>query len=680
MHRLAVFLAGLLLALGAPALPAAPTGAPVVLISMSASEVNVGPFSLTLFGTQFQPGSQAFLGSQALQVTYVSERVLQVTGSAVPAQIGQQLAVSVVNPGSGGSTSRGIQLSVLPSKLVLSPTTAVVSQGGAQRFAATMSGYPVTPAWSVQGIPGGNATVGSIEANGTYHAPIRIPDPVTVRADFAGMHATALVQVQMVPDPGLGLGTGTLSAARLLEQATFGPTPAELARLKKMGAAAWIDDQLGKPETAITDPGLNNGALLLEQYIWRLAQAQDQLRQRVAYTLGQILVISMNKNAQPDEMVPYLQILSRNAFGNYRTLLGELAVSSPMGNYLDLANSNRPGPHSGANENFPRELMQLFTIGVNQLDSAGRPVTDAHGEPIPAYTQADVGQVALALTGWTFPGPGNNNPQNFTGPMVPREVNHEPGAKHFLNCSLPAGQGTVRDMDATLDCLFNHPNLPPFLSLRLIRSLVTSNPTPAFVQRIGAVFRDNGMGVRGDLRAVVRAILLDPEARADLPGTNTGRLREPILHVLGFIRALGGAVAPTNLLYLNLSQMAQEPLMAPSVFSFYSPLFRIPETDLAGPEFQIYTSTESVVRADMFWRLVSSPPGGVTLDLSPFVAQAYATGPLIDAVDQTLLYGRMPSTMRSALATVLAAQPDDVSRARLALYLTALSGQYAIQY
>jgi uncharacterized protein (DUF1800 family) len=204
----------------------------------------------------------------------------------------------------------------------------------------------------------------------------------------------------------------------------------------------------------------------------------------VAYALAQVFVISANKNPYANEVAPFLQILQRNAFGNFRTLLGEVTLSPQMGKYLDMANSNKPAAGSSANENFPRELMQLFTIGLQRLNADGTPVLDAQGRPIATYTQAEVQQVALALTGWTYVGSGTNNWENFSGPMVPRDVNHDLRAKAFLGCSLPAGQTAQQDLNATLDCIFRHPNVGPFIGLRLIRQLVKSNPSPAYVARV----------------------------------------------------------------------------------------------------------------------------------------------------------------------------------------------------
>ncbi|MEO5959207.1 MAG: DUF1800 domain-containing protein, partial [Opitutaceae bacterium] len=484
----------------------------------------------------------------------------------------------------------------------------------------------------------------------------------------------------VAPDGGPGQGTANLAAARLLEQAAFGPTPTELARVKLIGVQAWLDEQFALPETPIGNPGGMSMSSVQSQYLNRLATAPDQLRQRVAYALSQVVVISANKNIYPDEIVPYLQILNRNAFGNYRTLLGEIAVSSQMGKYLDLANSNKPTLGSAANENFARELMQLFTIGLNRLNLDGSNQLDGNGNVIRCYEQSTVQQVALALTGWTYIGSGNNNWENFSGPLVSREVNHDTTAKTFVGATLPAGQTAAADMTGTLDWLFNHPNVGPFLATRLIRTLVKSNPSPAYIARVATVFNDNGVGVRGDLRATFRAIFTDAEARNDLATGSDGRLKDAIYHAVSFVRALGGSISASNGQAWYFGLMSQTPLAPPSVFGFCSPLFRIPRSSLYGPEFQIFGPTEAVLRGNLFWQILSNPGSDFAADIAPFVALAGNTPALIDAVDQALLYGRMPLAMRTSLASAINAQGDNRGKAQTALYLTSLSGLYAVQH
>ncbi len=757
----------------------------VQLWSTSPRTVPVGDFTIALNGANFHAGSVVKLGDVALATTLISSTGLRATGTALPAQAGSNVPITVVNSGLGGTTSSPVMLAITASPVVavsVTPENAGVAVGTTRNFTATVTGsselavtwavngmaggnatvgtissqgvftapnaQPPAPStvtiqatsiaissavgaaivtvlpppppppvsiavapsalslttgtsqqfsatvtgaanpavtWSVNNIPGGNSTVGTISESGLYTAPAAVPNPsgLSIQAtSVADSTASAVANIAITPAPGGGgsQGTANLAAGRFLEQAAYGPTPAELARVKMIGVTAWLDEQFAMPETPISNPGAMNMGTVRAEYLGRLSSAPDQLRQRVAAALSQIIVISANKNIYPDEIVPYLQILSRNAFGNYRTLLDEIAHSSQMGKYLDLANSNKPTAGSAANENFARELMQLFTIGLYQLNPDGTRQLDGLGNPIRAYDQTTVQQVALALTGWTFPGPGDNNWENFSGPLVARPTNHDTRAKTLIGATLPAGQSAEADMAGTLDWLFNHQNIAPFISTRLIRFIVKSNPTPAYVARVSAVFVDNGAGMRGDLRAVVRAILTDAEARADVATADSGRLKDPIYHAAAFVRALGGAISATNQQAWTFSLMGQMPLTPSSVFGFYSPLFRIPRSTLNGPEFQIYGPTEAVLRGNLFWQILSNPGADFPVNIAPFVSLAGNTVALIDAVDQTLLYGRMPPEMRQSLANAINAQGDDVSKARTAIHLTALSGFYDVQY
>ena len=665
------------------------TQPPVQLWSTSPNSGPAGNFTITLNGANFHASSAVRFGGVALPTTLISATGLRATGTALPAQAGTSVPVTVVNAGLGGTTSSAVSLAVTAAPAVavtVNPASASAAAGATLQFSATVTGAANTSVtWSVNNLAGGNAALGTISATGLYTAPAAAPPPasVTIRATSsadATASGSAIAAITTPSNPGTGQGTANLAAARLLEQAAYGPTPTGLARVQTLGVAAWLDEQFALPETPIARPGAMSMGLVQSQYLNRLSAAPDQLRQRVANALGQIIVISANKNIYPDEIVPYLEILSRNAFGNYRTLLDEISKSSQMGKYLDLANSNKPTAGSAANENFARELMQLFTIGLYYLNPDGSRQLDAQGNPIRAYDQATVQQVALALTGWTFPGAGSNNWENFSGPLQPRQINHATTAKTLVGVTLPAGQTAFADMAGVLDWLFNHQNTGPFVATRLIRALVKSNPTPAYIARISAVFADNGAGVRGDLRAVVRAILTDAEARDDVATANSGRMKDPIYNVVAFARALGGSISPTNVQAWTFSRMSQTPLAPASVFGFYSPLFRIPRSTLIGPEFQIYGPTEAVLRGNFFWQIISNPGSDFPVNLAPFFAAAGNTAALIDAVDQTLLYGRMPAAMRQSLANAINAQGDNTSRARTALYLTALSGFYAVQF
>ncbi len=562
--------------------------------------------------------------------------------------------------------------------ITITPPSASAALNGTVAFSANL---PVI--WQVNGVTGGNSVIGTISAAGLYTAPAVLPSPamVTVRAvNSANSASFATASVTITGPAPL---VSRLAAGRLLEQAAFGGRPSDIAKVQQLGINGWLDEQFALPESAIPDQS-STGALRSWQ-LYNYVHANDQLRQRVAYSLGQIVVVSLNKVIYPNEILPWMRLINRNAFGNYRTLLREVTINPSMAKFLDLANSTKPTATSAANENYPRELMQLFSIGLWELNNDGSQKLDANGQPISTYDQNTVRQVALALTGWTYPTapggqPGGLNWENFTGDLEPRPAFHDMTAKSFLGCNLPANQTIQQDLDGTIDCIFQHPSMPPFIATRLIRSLVKSNPSPAYLSRISSVFINNGQGVRGDLRAVVRAILTDPEARQDTPDATSGRLKEPIYFISSFLRATNGSIAQNSSIAYVYDNMGQSVLAPPSVFNWFSPLYRVPKSPLFGPEFQIYTPTEATLRANFLYQILTSNGGEIVIDLTNFQGVAGNTAALLDEVDKVFFYGRMPAGVRNAITSAVTAAYDNNQRVQAAVYLAALSGQYAVQY
>ena len=574
-----------------------------------------------------------------------------------------------------------------PVSVSIQPTNCSVQYGLNQTFTATVVNSTNTGVkWSVNGIPGGSSNVGLITPGGVYTAPTGPPGSSSVKiqaTSIASSSASATAAVSLTAPPPMTIWR---TGARFLEQSSFGPTPTSLAKVAQLGIDAYLQEQFSLPLTPIFVPADNSMGELQQWLLYNYTTAPDQLRQRVAYALSQILVTSANKLVYADEIIPWLNILETNAFGNYRQLLRNISTCPSMGKYLDLANSMKPGMSGGANENYARELMQLFTIGLWELNNDGSVILDSvTHQPIPTYDQSTVAQVALALTGWTYataPGatPQTANWEYFGAPMEARPSSHDTTAKTILGVPLSANQSPDQDLDGVLEILFQHPNLPPFIATRLIRSLVTSNPTPGYIQRISQVFINNGSGVRGDLKAMVTAILMDAEARNDTPAVNGGRLKEPILQISGFLRALGGAYSQTEGLTYLYDELAQMPISAPSVFSWYSPVYHIPGSLLFGPEFQVYSSSEAVLRGNVFYTLLTNPGTDASIDLTPFAPYGYDMAGLVEAANQALLYGRMDSGLKNAIINAAAPGYDAQTRIITALYLTALSGQYAVQY
>jgi uncharacterized protein (DUF1800 family) len=492
-------------------------------------------------------------------------------------------------------------------------------------------------------------------------------------------------------------------AARILQQTTFGPTPALIGQVQVQGLQNFLNAQFALPVTPYPDPASGEtglGSVQNRNWIINLT-AQDQLRQRVAFALSQIFVIGGNKVGDPTGYTNYLRLLDQDAFTNYRQIMYDVTVSPGMGDWLDMVDNGKPNTAAGdhANENYARELMQLFTLGTGLLNPDGTPQLDSNNLPIPTYTQDNVEAFARAYTGWTYPltpgmTQGRYNPPYWVGPMVAVDSNHDMAVKQLLQYSgasggglLPAGQSSVADLNGALDNIFNHPNIGPFVSKELIQHLVTGNPSPAYVQRVAAVFANNGSGTRGDMKAVITAILMDPEARrGDDPSTavgTDGHLQEPILYVAGLMRAFGATTDGSTLSYYT-SDMGQNPLYSPSVFNFYSPSYVIPGTTTVGPEFQILTTATSLIRVNWANTYVYGSFTGESVDFSSYAAQASNPGALLDTLNGLLLHGTMSADMRSAILTAMQAVPagsnQAMQQAQCAIYLIASSSQYQVQH
>jgi len=483
----------------------------------------------------------------------------------------------------------------------------------------------------------------------------------------------------------------TTAAFQLLRQATWGPKPQEVDLVRAGGRDAFIASQLSMPPSAYPDSLLSMPIeAAQEQMMANALTGPDQLRQRVAWALHKIWVVSANEVTSTQGIVTYHRLLLNSAFGNYRDLMRDVTLNPAMGRFLNMLN-NRSQAVTGVppNENYARELMQLFTIGIPTLNPDGSSVLE-NGQPVPAYTEKDVKELARILTGWTF---GDGDPataprrlaaENYGVPMENVARYHDTGAKSFLGHEFPAGQTAAQDLTQALDILFNHPNVGPFVSRQLIQQLVTSNPSPAYVADIAAVF-DNSGGVRGDLAAVVRAILTHPEASSST--MTNGKLSEPALFVTTILRGLNATVTDHPFMSDRAEQMGQKVLYPPSVFSYFSPGYRVRGTNngvgapLVGPEFQILTSVTALERANFVGDLLGGSFGAnVAFDLSPFSSLARDPGALVDYCNLLFMGGRMSPEERTEIMTAVRATPQTNvnERARTALYLTLVAAQSQI--
>ena len=512
-----------------------------------------------------------------------------------------------------------------------------------------------------------------------------------------GSIASAPYQVQV------GIANALVSAAtarRFLEQAAFGPTPTEASHVQQVGLQGWLNEQF-----AMTPVSNYNAIItssqggLTSNFLANAVTNPDQLRQRVAFALSQIFVTSINKLIWNQSVIPYQQMLMADAFGNYRQLLADVTLSPGMGQFLDMANNAKATPGSGnvANENYAREVLQLFSIGTKILNPDGSAQVDSNNLPVPTYSQFTVTEFARVFTGWTY-APAAGQPiiwgayitQN--GPMVPYAPMHDSGSKTLLNgLNVPAGLSPQQDLDAALDNIFNHSNVGPFIGKQLIQHLVKSNPSPAYVQRVAAVFADNGQGVRGDLQAVITAILLDPEARANDNGGNDqvsdGHLQEPALFIPAIYRAFGGTMSNQNYFPYDMQNLNEDIYNPPSVFNYFSPFFHAPGSALFGPEFQIDTPNNAVYRANLIWNIIASSWNvsvqsygpGTQIDFTPFVSLASTPATLADALDLTLTHGTMPPALKTMVINAITAETNgNVFRVQTGIYTILASGYYNV--
>lgn len=529
----------------------------------------------------------------------------------------------------------------------------------------------------------------------------------------------------------------TADIVRLLEQATLGPTEASVEEVKAKGIAGWLDEQLRMNVTRYTqypwfDPpqdtsicrnddtppitpekycGMNKNSPqpVAREFFRQSKSAPDQLRLRMAHVWHQIFVLS--SLGQTYANAEFQQRLRDGAFGTFEDLLGRYVLSPQLGHFQNWV-KNVP-EHDGIrpNENLARELMQLFTIGVNELREDGSVKLDANSQLIPTYGPADISTLARILTGFTFPTqPGKtpdfwSNQWYFIGDMIPFDRWHDQDPKTMLNgrIAFGFGGGAMVEVRDAIRALVNHPNTPPFISRQLIQKTVTSAPTPEYVGRVAAVFKDNGRGVRGDLAAVTRAIFLDPEARgARKIDPLYGRMREPVLFWTAMIRALDVTTDGHQPFAQAAYTSGQNLFNPPTVFNYYPSDYTLSGTTIPAPEFGIFTSAEFLNRAnelndllynvDQSWSrdprwgwgplaFIPDAQGTPSPPLSAYLPDAANPDALVDRMDRLFLHGTMRPNMRKTIVSAVSKIPasNPLRRVKLAVNLTLASVDYQVQ-
>ena len=511
-------------------------------------------------------------------------------------------------------------------------------------------------------------------------------------------------------------------ASRFAANATFGLDYAGITGIAAKGKDAWLERQFALPVTAHSplvnellrrrDDGEFDAfeedieyLVISRRLAWwhHTVTAPDELRQRVAFALSEIFVVSDNVDTlliYPGALSGYYDMLLNNAFGNFRDLLRSVTLHPAMGFYLSHLNNGKSNPDNNTfpDENYARELMQLFSIGLFELNNDGSRVLD-NGEPVPTYSNVDIREFAKIFTGLSYGGAGaffGNDTPSFGVPMRMFDEAHEPGPKTLLNGTIvSAGQSGMQDIESAIDNLFAHPNVGPFIGRQLIQRLVTSNPSSAYVERVASAFNDNGSGIRGDMRAVIRAVLLDPEATAPVDETsNFGKLREPAVRYAAMLRQLGaesddGFIFNTGYLLQELGK--QHPLSSPSVFNFYlpahSPAGEIAAAGLVAPEFQILTSNSIVGLTNLVDFAVSAdfvtdapqPFAEVRLSYADYRPLVNDTTALIERLSLVFTAGTLDADTQSRITSILGDIDDPEFRLRVAVYMVLISADYAVR-
>ncbi len=638
--------------------------------------------SLTVAGASIVPGATVLVNGSAVTTTYQS-------WNAVTAQInataGQASSVSLVisNPAPGGGKSTAITLPIaVPKTTSVQPATLGT---GSIPLTITGSNYTSSSVVFVNGEAVPTTYVSSTKLTATgFVAPWN-----TTSVQIGVGDSTAPTDVITVPVSNK-TAVSYDAAARFSMQAAFGPRPDIVMHIQQVGFSTFLNEQFGQPVSSYPVQSVSSDLTKI-QFTYNALNGNNLLRQRVAFALEEFITASIINGYIYPTAVPWQELMEKDAFANFRTLLNDVTLNNTMGNWLNLGNNWAPTNSAlHPNQNYARELLQLFTIGPVKLNDDGSTVLDSTGKPTPTYNDSTILDLSRALTGWAMPPVDSSNfaalNTDFAIPLQAMDSRHDHGQKVlFGSTTLPAGQTITEDETAALNAVFNHPNVPPFISRLLIQHLVKSDPTPAYIERISKVFENDGTGVRGNLQAVVRAILLDTEARDGDDGTvasSDGHLQEPILYFLAVMSGLQTTPATTALVYAERG--LGEYIWSPeSVFSFYSPSFNIPGTSINAPEFQLYDANYLPQRSQILYSIIAGKETGFNSNYrqTSWLLQNFSTIPnLLDAVDHMFYHGTMPAATKQIIESYVASLPNPTDQQTQALYLALNSDMFQISH
>ena len=556
----------------------------------------------------------------------------------------------------------------------------------------------------------------------TSHAPAPLTAAMTPERDSAALPAALMAGATLAacggggadatvpPPPPPPAAPTREQAARFLAQASLSATADEATQVQTLGYAAWIDAQIALPQGTsnvawLRSKGFDaltykNSVAGTDAMVWRkLMSSPDPLRQRLTLAWSEIIVVSVlgitGTGFRQFAAAAFLDILEANVFGNFRTLIEQVSTSVAMGGYLTFKGNRKANPATNSlpDENYAREVMQLFTIGLIKLSPDGTPRLGGNGQPLETYTQDDVSQMARVFTGWEINAAlgTTDTPDRVIAPMVQIASRHELGSKSFLGTLIPANTDGVASLRLALDTLFAHPNVGPFIGRQLIQRLVSSNPSPAYVARVAAAFADNGAGVRGDLAAVTRAVLLDSEARASAGITDPafGKLREPIVRFVQWARSFGITDANDTWALGDMSdparRLGQSPLRSPSVFNFFRPGYVPPNSPIGqrtAPEFQITTESSVAGYVNFMQGVIGNAAvGGTTVSYTGLEPLGPDSAGLLAELNLLMAAGQLSATTLAALRTALDSIATGTTtglnnRIRAALTLVMASPEY----
>jgi hypothetical protein len=623
----------------------APVTPPPTITGISPNTLTQLSTPITITGANFQSSSVININAVPVATAFIDSSHLSGT-VVLPLPISGVVSVTIVNAGEPPLTSSIYTLnSVFPS-ISVQPSPL---SGGNVTLTVSGTGFAAGDIVSLGGEPMQTAINSPTQITAVGFLPPWSTGSVIVALGASG----GVTPISAVSVPINPTAVSFDVAARFTTQAAFGPRPDLVQHIQQVGLDAFITEQFAQPP--IIYP-LADGA---HTFVTGAISGNSLLRQRVALAL-QTFIVGTNEDFGPSSTFLETKFES-DASANFRQLLLDVVSDPNIANFLNLAKNNAStNPNNQPNQNAGRELMQLFSIGSLMLNDDGSVQTDANGNALPSYTQDTVLAMTGALTGWQEP--IIVNPADvrfgidFSQPLNPNDSKHDHTSKVlFGTVSLPAGQTIIQDRDMALDAIFNHPNVPPFISHLLIQQLVTSNPSPEYVQRISKVFEDDGTGTRGNLAAVIRAILLDSEARAGdlLPTPSGGFLQSPFKFQLFAMSALQDSGSDDQVLY-TAGTLGEKWWESPTVFYFFSPSYVVPGTSIHSPEFMLFNNLSAIQRSQVLWGIVSSTLPGYTNDYKPgsWLFQNFTTVPtMIDALNHLLYHGQMSQNEKTAITS-----------------------------